>query len=267
MSAGEALRLEALVGVLPGPSQEGDGGSERSASRSSRGSEAGSVVGPGSGHTTLALAAPDVPHPEAESEAELVPAEGEEEMDSEAEASTGEVDLEAFGRRLMERMDQRVDSAIAQVPRESNSAIGKLTKTAQGQLQQSRKHISELSSAVSDGQAHKERVRLQMVATGHTQDRRHTKTAKAQTEMSAQLASLSAMVERMLITRQEDGPAPMEEDAEAQSSSTPRAPRPQAGESEQVDQTILRANAQTAVGRAQVHKVMHQFLVRHTDSE
>lgn len=47
--------------------------------------------------------------------------------------------------------------------------------------------------------------------------------------------------------------------------SAPCASRPQAAESEQVGQTILRANTQTLAGRAQVHKVMVQFLTRHTE--
>lgn len=144
---------------------------------------------------------------------------------------------------MMECMDERLDLAIAQVRQESNTAIDLLMKTVQGQLKQSRSQTLDLRMQLQASQASAEPVRLQVVSLGHVADTRRAETTKAQMEMPAQIADLSAVVER-------DG------------GQVPLAPPPKAAETDRADPAIPRANTQTAVGRAQVHKVVEQHWAR-----
>lgn len=143
----------------------------------------------------------------------------------------GVVDLEDFGRRLMAQRDSKVDSELARIRQESSGAIGALTQEMQSQLRNRRRQLTQLSEQVQEGQAHVERVRLQVEAIGRMADAR-----------PAQISKLSSVVEHMLTT-----PRParrrwkrMEGAAAPQAKSAPKvAPR----NVDQPDPKVLQANA------------------------
>lgn len=85
-------------------------------------------------------------------------------------------------------------TTITQFRHEHTVSIELLTKTVHGQLKQTRKQMAELSTQIRESQAHTERVRLRVVAVGHTADARCAETSTAQAKTTAQIANLSAMV-------------------------------------------------------------------------
>lgn len=78
-------------------------------------------------------------------------------------------------------MDQCIDTAVALLWQESNSAISELTKTIQGQLQQSRKSMTDLSEQVKEG------VRLQVVSIGHTAEAGASRDVQVEVMITDQL--------------------------------------------------------------------------------
>lgn len=108
-------------------------------------------------------------------------------------SSTEPLELAELSRQLIIRTDFRVE----RIRQGSNDAIAPLSKVVQGQLRQTLERMAKLGARVQQGS---ERVRLQVVATGHTADTRHTDQSKAQSVTAAQIVSCSMMVERMLHT-------------------------------------------------------------------
>lgn len=66
----------------------------------------------------------------------------------------------------MRQMEVRVGSELAVIRAETSSALGEITREASGQLKQSRKAMDKLSAQITEGQAHIERVRQELVAIG-----------------------------------------------------------------------------------------------------
>lgn len=164
----------------------------------------------------------------------------------------------------MPQMDACVDAAIVYVWHESMTAIDSLTKAVQ--LRQSRQQISDLSIRGTEGQAHTERVRQQVVAVGHTADERYAESTKRQDALADIVEQLTKMVARLMPPDGDDaamgdGGGP----AAGGSADPPQArARPNPATASGVDPTILRVNAQVAVSRSQVHAVLLAFARAHT---
>lgn len=94
---------------------------------------------------------------------------------------TAALDLEEVIRQLILRTDAR-GNRIRQKPSNSNVEVSKVVR---GRLQQAD------PQRVQAGNAHAERVCLQVVALGHTADTRHA-------EVTSSMSLLRGMMERML---------------------------------------------------------------------
>lgn len=183
LSAGAAARLAAQAAVPPPASDRGEDDEVRSASRSRHGSEGDA---PQSDHSTPDLQNGTEKPGQAETHEEVAAPGSEEEMVAEQPEP---VDLEDLGRRIMRRMDARVDSEFARIREETTNALGEITKEVSGQLKQNRE---KLSTQVAEGQAH---TQEQMVAAGHTADARHAEATKRRAELSEQVNRIYEMME------------------------------------------------------------------------
>lgn len=146
---------------------------------------------------------------------------------------TAALGLEEFSRQPILRTDLRVE----RIRQESDNSTSELSRSVQGQLQQTREQMVRLGKQVQACTAHTERLRLQVVALGHTADSRHT-------EATCHISELSPMMERKLVRK-----------SESPSSQPPHAGGARETPSQQAeggsDPTILLASVRVAVTRQQ----------------
>lgn len=138
--------------------------------------------------------------------------------------------------------------------------LGSLTKEVRSQLDQMRNPMTQPSVQAQAGQTHAERVRLQMVAIGHTAYTLRAWTSKAQALMAAQIANRSSITERMPNTGSSPSATPMEHVGGAAAGMAPKAPRV----ANQAGPRILRTSAHVVGDRQQVQDRSEETLQART---